>query len=300
MESIGTAYKTLTMLKNGEVGPEGPPGPTLDWIEDWNGTKVEIGDTRIVTPRIFAGGINTATKEVTGVAMGRNIFGNNQGYPLDSGLAGYKNGIKTFHLTTNGELLIGSESGNYLSFNGEEFELRASRISIGVSSVTTQDEVDNKITDTQNEINGTINSAMSTVQGNVLQEVSDSYTTKGESSALNSKVESYFEQTAGNIELSFAQSNKNLNDYKSYMETYIRFGIDGMELGKSDSPFKTKLSNQKLSFLQDNSEVAYIQFNKMFITEAEIIDTLRIGEREKGFFIWSQGSEGNLSLKWSE
>ena len=60
------------------------------------------------------------------------------------------------------------------------------------------------------------------------------------------------------------------------------------------------LDNTKLAFKQSGEEIAYISNNKMYITQAEIKETLRIGTSENGFFSWVQGSEGNLSLKWSE
>ena len=38
----------------------------------------------------------------------------------------------------------------------------------------------------------------------------------------------------------------------------------------------------------------------MYITNAEVKETLRIGNESNGFFTWIQGSNGNLSLKWSD
>ena len=65
-----------------------------------------------------------------------------------------------------------------------------------------------------------------------------------------------------------------------------RFTGEGLELGRSDSPFITKLGNEKLSFVQDGVEVAYVQHNKLFITEAQVTNRLSIGDNTSGCFDW--------------
>ena len=87
-----------------------------------------------------------------------------------------------------------------------------------------------------------------------------------------------------------------MQEFENTVGTHIRFSENGIDLGKTNSPFHATLSNEKLAFKQDEEEVAYISNNKMHITNAEILDTLRIGEEQQGFFTWIQGVNGNLSL----
>ena len=61
-----------------------------------------------------------------------------------------------------------------------------------------------------------------------------------------------------------------------------------------------RLTNTRLSFLQDGTEIAYISNNKMYITDAEIIGKLTMGSTALGFFDWTPRANGNLSLKWRE
>ena len=73
----------------------------------------------------------------------------------------------------------------------------------------------------------------------------------------------------------------------------MKFDNTGLELGKTDSKFKAKLSTTKLSFLEDSTEVAYISNKKMYITDAEITNQLTIGK-----FAFVPRANGNTSLKW--
>ena len=289
----------------GPPGIQGPPGPILDWVQDWDDTKVSIGSNQLISPRIFAGHLES--NKPTGVAIGKNIFGTLNGYGNVSGIAGYKAGEKTFHLQTNGDFLIGDINNNHLYYNGKEFELRASSIMLGASEVTTREVVDNSMTQMETMLSDNVDNAITQAQDSILQNVADNYAPNSELISLKQTVSSNFEQTNKNIEMQFTTTQEytkevdgKLQDFQNTIGTNIRFSEDGIELGKTNSPFSAILNNEKLSFEQDNEEVAYISNNKMYITNAEVKETLRIGNESNGFFSWIQGSNGNLSLKWSD
>ena len=114
-------------------------------------------------------------------------------------------------------------------------------------------------------------------------------------------------QTNNNINMQFETATNytkevdgKLQNFQNTVGTHIRFSENGIDLGKTNSPFTATLDNTQLAFKQDGSTVAYISNNKMYITQAEIKETLRIGTSANGFFSWVQGSKGNLSLKWSD
>jgi phage minor structural protein len=73
---------------------------------------------------------------------------------------------------------------------------------------------------------------------------------------------------------------------------YIRFKAGNIELGDINSPFKTLLTHEKISFFKSDVEVAYISNNKLYITDAYIINSLRIGN-----FEFSVQENGNLSFR---
>ena len=288
----------------GPPGIQGPPGPILDWVQDWDDTKVSIGSNQLISPRIFAGHLES--NKPTGVAIGKNIFGTLNGYGNVSGIAGYKAGEKTFHLQTNGDFLIGDINNNHLYYNGKEFKLRASSILLGASEVTTKEMVDDSIIKMETMLNDNIDNSIVQAQESILSNVANKYADNITITELQSNVSSQLTQTNANIDLKFNTVNDytikvdgQLQQYKKEVETNIRFNENGMQLGKLDSPFMASLDNTKLAFLENDKEVAYISNNKMHITQVEISTNLKIGDEKKGFFTWQQGANGNLSLKWS-
>ena len=75
---------------------------------------------------------------------------------------------------------------------------------------------------------------------------------------------------------------------------YIRF-IDGkIILGEVGNEITLEISNNRLSFLQNNLEVAYMSNNKLFVVNSEFLGSLKIGN-----FAFTPRSNGNLSLKLS-
>ena len=288
----------------GPPGIQGPPGPILDWVQDWDDTKVSIGSNQLISPRIFAGHLES--NKPTGVAIGKNVFGTLNGYGNVSGIAGYKAGEKTFHLQTNGDFLIGDINNNHLYYNGKEFKLRASSILLGASEVTTKEMVDDSMIKMETMLNDNIDNSIVQAQESILSNVANKYADNITITELQSNLSSQLTQTNANIDLKFNTVNDytikvdgQLQQYKKEVETNIRFNENGMQLGKLDSPFMASLDNTKLAFLENNKEVAYISNNKMHITQVEISTNLKIGDEKKGFFTWQQGANGNLSLKWS-
>ena len=107
---------------------------------------------------------------------------------------------------------------------------------------------------------------------NAVQELNDT---------LTNIVESKVTQTDEQIRFDFSQTTTKAQDAYSYVQEasgYQTFDTSGITLGKSDSPFKAKLTNQELSFMENEAKVAYINNSTMHITNAEILSTMRIGK----------------------
>ena len=68
-------------------------------------------------------------------------------------------------------------------------------------------------------------------------------------------------------------------------------------LGKTgntdDSQFKIDISNEKMSFLQNDVEVAYVKYDKFRITNGEILDSLKIGS-----FAFEPDFDGGVTFKY--
>lgn len=163
------------------------------------------------------------------------------------------------------------------------------------------------VEETQEYVNGAVeqvrqeNSASLAIsKDEILNTVSQVYTTQTETEALRQEVSSEIRQTAGQVELRFAEAQQAAQDAADALEadrvereTYIRFTADGMELGKTDSTLIARLTNDRLSFLDGGREVAYVSNNKLYITQAEILDNLHLGS-----FAFEPRASGNLSLVW--
>lgn len=92
---------------------------------------------------------------------------------------------------------------------------------------------------------------------------------------------------------------KDIN-YLAEKTEYISVGTDDdenpyIELGKKDSDFKLRITNEKLEFYDGSSTPAYISNQKLMIRKAEVIDELRFGD-----FVWRKRSNGNMGLIWGK
>jgi hypothetical protein len=114
-------------------------------------------------------------------------------------------------------------------------------------------------------------------------------------------LQSLVSQTASSLTIKFTEQTANatspLQSAINTLQSYIRATASGLEIGKSSSPFITRLTNDKLSFLQNGNEVAYISNNKMYITEAQITNKLVMGTGDTGLFEWVTNTNG-LGLRW--
>ena len=163
------------------------------------------------------------------------------------------------------------------------------------------EDMDDKLLVVEQNLNSNIDNVIRKETSDMMETIDEMYASQYEFDVFQETITSEFSQTNEKIEMKFSTVleasntiNNNLETYKASVQNYIRFDNNGIELGKSNSPFKTNLSNTKLSFSQSGHEVAYISNNKMYITSAEITADLRLGR-----FIWIIGSNGNLTLKWS-
>lgn len=76
------------------------------------------------------------------------------------------------------------------------------------------------------------------------------------------------------------QVTHNETEQKKYLRYYEDPNNDNkgtLELGENDSPFKTKITNDEMAFTENDSKVAYINSKKMYITTAEILNSLVLG-----------------------
>ena len=155
--TISADGKTFTKLFSWSKAFKGANGEVdnlPDWINEWSSGVTEINGSKIVTPKIFAGSVDSG--KPTGVAMGKDVFGNSGLYANTNGIVGYSNGIKTYEFDTSGGMLIGNKNNYYMSFDGSNLEMNIKSLKIGASSVATEESVNNKVQDIQKVVDITI------------------------------------------------------------------------------------------------------------------------------------------------
>ena len=138
-------------------------------------------------------------------------------------------------------------------------------------------------------------------QAALLSTVSEQYAAKTETAALERTLRSALEQTAEHLTLRFDEANAytlevdgKLAQLIGQLQTYIRFGTEGIELGELGSPFTSLLGNEKLSFMQSGVEIAYISNHKMYITRAQVADSLTVAARRAAIMIFRPNSNGSF------
>lgn len=159
------------------------------------------------------------------------------------------------------------------------------------------------------------NNAQFSVQGSeILFQVENIYSSKNDLGDLEERISSQLSQTAQGITETFSESlsafsedlssvGGEVKELVSSLDIYIRRGeleegVFGIEIGRSDSNVKARFTNDRLSFYQGLSEVAYISGSNLYITRAEILDYLKIGNLTDGYFTFDV-SENGLEVMWS-
>lgn len=108
-------------------------------------------------------------------------------------------------------------------------------------------------------------------------------TTGEETDETIQRLQSLIEQTATRLEITFSQTSERIDgvgndlaDAVAEISTYIRASSDGVEIGKSDSPYAARLTNDRLEFTENGTVVAYISNNKMYVTSVEATEYARL------------------------
>ena len=136
----------------------------------------------------------------------------------------------------------------------------------------------------------------------ITSEVSQKYMLLTEKDAIYQYVQTMISQSATDITMSFRNDLTEVENQvvvnKQEIDKYIRFSANGIELGDMLSPFKAQISNIKISFLQNNQEIAYISNNTLYITRAMFLEKISIGNSQSGQYDWIIRTNGNMSLKY--
>ena len=209
--------------------------------------------------------------------------------------------------TAQGEFATKTEFGEYK--NQVDTELLQTAEGISANAKTTE-EISADL-----ESYKKTNNAQLTIQAEeILSQVENIYSAKTDLGDLEERISSQISQTAEGITEIFSESLSSFSEdlssvggevkeLASSLDVYIRRGeleegVYGIEIGRSDSNIKARFTNDRLSFYQGLSEVAYVSGSNLYITRAEILDYLKIGNSTDGYFTFDV-SENGLEVMWS-
>lgn len=209
--------------------------------------------------------------------------------------------------TAQGEFTTKTEFGEYK--NQVDTELLQTAEGISANAKTTE-EISADL-----ESYKKTNNAQLTIQAEeILSQVENIYSAKTDLGDLEERISSQISQTAEGITETFSESLSSFSEdlssvggevkeLASSLDVYIRRGelekgVYGIEIGRSDSNIKARFTNDRLSFYQGLSEVAYVSGSNLYITRAEILDYLKIGNSIDGYFTFDV-SENGLEVMWS-
>ena len=91
---------------------------------------------------------------------------------------------------------------------------------------------------------------------------------------------------------SVADASAAVNQNQATLLTYFNFQADGLTIGLNTSNIKLHLSNDRVQFLKDGYEVAYLSEGQLYVTDAHFIKSLVLGN-----FELAPRANGNLSLR---
>ena len=162
------------------------------------------------------------------------------------------------------------------------------------SDYVTNDTVTSITEDVWTRIDQTAESIMSEVGSTYVtsddfrEELSTSLTQTAEGWEMEfNEFRSWVEETNGENQTAFEELRK-----------YIRFIEGNIILGDQNNDLQCIITNSKISFEQNGAEVAYISNNKLYITNAEVLDRFTVGNTGSGYFDWIPRANGNLGMKW--
>ena len=194
-------------------------------------------------------------------------------------------------------ITLGVEKSSYLDNQVSTNKDAANRIDIVSKRVGgVSDEVVNRVmSESQVYVNELIENSTETTR-TILEE----YAKVTDVDAVREEMSTSITQTARDFDIRFNGVDERITEENGEIvrileenAKYIRLVDGNIILGEIGAVLTTKISNGRISFLyNDTVEVAYISDQKLYITKAEILDSIVIGN-----FAFIPRANGNLSFK---
>ena len=172
--------------------------------------------------------------------------------------------------------------------------LQAGTVEAGSISQDYKQSVTDEIKDKTDEVT----QAFQVADGALLSQISQSYTSKTDFENYQETVSTQMKQTASDWTFQFTNLTQEFNSFSNDTQDnfneivkYIRFVDGNIILGMINNSSSLKISNGRISFMEGETEVAYISNGKLYITDGEFLNSLQLGN-----FTFEPRTNGNLSF----
>ncbi|TFI13254.1 hypothetical protein E4P35_11420 [Thiopseudomonas sp. 4R-3cl] len=186
----------------------------------------------------------------------------------------------------NNSITIGSTSR---SLTDRELDLKDELNVLRDESVTTN----RRITETVKNLTQTVIENAEYYSREIREELEDEFT------QLRSDTSTQLEQTKDEFNFNFNTLIQQFEDMDGetrvqFLEIakYIRFVDGNIILGEEGNDLILRIANDRIQFIQNNDAVAYFSNNKLYVTDANILQSLQLGK-----FSFYPERNGNLSFR---
>ena len=230
-------------------------------------------------------------KDITNFRIGSYVHVFSLPHNLDQNMLVKKLTVDLFKPSSN-KLTLGV---SYSTFLDSQVSLNGSMGNIVTQVENITNNFSTNITQIENNVQSTINQS----SDEILLKVQQEYYRKDETDSLLSAMSTELNQTSDHFEMVFNEFNQDLENLNSdstakfnQMSQYIRFEQGNIILGESGNELTLKIENDKIRFMENQREIAYFTNQKLYITDGEIVKSLKIGS-----YAFLPRANGNLSFK---
>ena len=128
------------------------------------------------------------------------------------------------------------------------------------------------------------NSTIEQTSESIMTSVSENYYAKEDTDQLIASVNTTIEQNAESVQISFNQVGQDISALAEGTDAqfqniskYIRFEDGNIILGEVGNQLTLRIENDIIYFIENNYPVAYFRYNKLYVTDGEFINSLRLG-----------------------
>jgi hypothetical protein len=177
----------------------------------------------------------------------------------------------------NSKLVVGKEKKGMTDF--------VSNAGRRVETIERNYVVNEQITNVVNDVHN-VSSIIAQMPDSIIASVNEQYMRQTERQEIIDEMSAQLSLTAdellvkfGNLETTVTDQDTNTQAQFNESSNYLRFdGATGeVEIGKSGNPMVVRIGNDQMTFYDNETPVAYISDNKLWITEADIDQSLQIG-----------------------